>query len=382
MKPRIIATTTGLGVGLGLAAAAALATSAPADATAHVRWHAPDCVQVQSEGLLTFTHDEGATVTPTTGSMHETRYIFDIAPLATPNEMLAVDNTGALSLSADAGCSWTQVNQVAGIDQGRLAASPDGSAYLWNLEDTRLLHVTGARVSKLPPLADDDHLEDLAVDRRDSRHLRAVTRDGRVLDSTDAGAHFRQVGRPAGGSTMWLYSAAIDPKNLDHLVLGDDGSGSYATFNGGRTWIHDGMGRPGEDVNAFSVAISSASSRVVYAQGINLAEHAAGVPSEGRHVYRSVDGGRTFRPVLDQGRAGVPYLQNGTLLAPSPADPFTVHFVYSTSYLGHGTDLYTLDTRHDRLSMANDRHTRLTTITFNPADPSVMYLGFGAEFIS
>jgi hypothetical protein len=51
------------------------------------------------------------------------------------------------------------------------------------------------------------------------------------------------------------------------------------------------------------------------------------------------------------------------------------------SYANYGTDLFTLDTRANRLSLAHDPHTKLTSIAFSPDDPSVMYLGFGAEFI-
>ena len=301
-------------------------------------------------------------------------------PLATPDSLLAVDNTGHLLRSGDAGCSWGLVNQVAGIYYGRLAASPDGTAYLWSINSDRLIHVTGSRVTELPEVDATASLVDLVVNPHHAAHLRAVTDDGRVLDSTDGGQQFAQVGQTAGTGTSWFYSASIDPRHLDHIVLGSQSQGSYVTQDAGRSWEHDGMGEDGDRVNAFSVAVSPASSRVVYAQGINLRENTARLPSEGRHLYRSTDGGRTFEPVLDQGN-GVT-LQNGTLLAPSPTKANILHFVFSMSYGGYGTDLFTLDTAHGQLSLAHDSHDKLTAIAFNPQHPSVMYLGFGEERVS
>jgi hypothetical protein len=295
--------------------------------------------------------------------------------------LLAVDNTARLYLSRDAGCNWVQLNKADGLYDPRLTASPDGSAYLWGVNSNRLLHVTGSRLTELPPVvADSASVVALAVDPHFAWHLRAVTDDARVLDSWDGGRHFVNLGRHAGDDTTWLYSASIDPNHLDHIVLGSQSQGSYLTRNGGRTWAHDGMGEPGDRVNAFSVAISPANSRVVYAQGINIRENLANLPSEGRHLYRSLDGGRTFSPILDQG--GDVTLQNGTLLAPSPGDPYTLYFVFSMSYGNYGTDLFTFHTRSGELSLAHDPHDRLTAIAFSPTDASVMYLGFGAEFIS
>lgn len=359
----------------------ALTAAAPAQAGGKPsKWNAPRCSVVQSDGSLTYSTDRGDTVTPTTGTLHQTEYVFDIVPLSTADSLLAVDNSGRLYRSGDAGCSWGQVNQVTGIYYGRLAASPDGTAYLWSINSDRLVHVSGSRLMELPEVDATASLVDLVVDPHHAGHLRAVTDDGRVLDSTDGGQHFTQLGDRAGSDTTWLYSASIDPRHLDHIVLGSQSEGSYVTKDAGHTWQHDGMGEAGDRVNAFSVAVSPASSRVVYAQGLNLRENTAHLPSEGRHLYRSTNGGRTFHPVLDQGN-GVT-LQNGTLLAPSPTEANTLHFVFSMSYAGYGTDLFTLDTRHGTLSLAHDPHDKLTAIAFNPKHPAVMYLGFGEERIS
>lgn len=181
-----------------------------------------------------------------------------------------------------------------------------------------------------------------------------------------------------------VKSACIDPVQLNHIVAGTGLAGSYASFNGGRTWTHDGMGKPGDLVAVGVEEISPASPHVVYAVGVNDAEATAGLPSEGRHLYRSADGGRTFRPIIDDhsGPTGEVRVLNDAPVFPSPTDANKVHFVYGTGFLGHGTDLYTLDARSGWLTMAHDPHSRLMSAAFNPADPNVMYLGFAAEHFS
>jgi hypothetical protein len=126
------------------------------------------------------------------------------------------------------------------------------------------------------------------------------------------------------------------------------------------------------------VTISPANPFVVWVQGIDLVEHAAHAPSEGRHIYRSTDGGHTFRAAVDH-VPGQVTLVNGALLAPSPVDPNVVYFVFGTSFAAYGTDLFRYDARRDLLSMQHNKNDGIASITFNPRDPRVMYLGLSVE---
>lgn len=347
-------------------------------------WHSPQCAVVDSDGTLTYTTDGLRTAHATAGAVHATKYVYGIVALSTPDHLLAIDSHGNLYLTRDAGCMWVQINQVQGLYYPRLTAGPDGSAYIWGIHSNRVLRVTGTSMTELPAATPDDggDLVALAVDKHAPRHVRAVSETGQIYDSTNAGVHFVASGKPGIAARDSLYDASIDPSNLNHVVLGSMGEGAYMTHNGGRTWSHTGMGAAGDKVNAFSMSISPANGNVVYAQGLNLAENNANAPSEGRHIYQSKDGGRTFRAIVDADAMGGVFLQNGALLAPSPTDANRLYWVFSMSYGGYGTDLWSIDTRTGERTLAHDNHPKLTAITFNPRDRAVMYLGFGYEQVS
>jgi hypothetical protein len=333
---------------------------------------------VDGDGSVSFTRNEGRTITPTAVAQQPLQYVFGMVP-AGPNALLAVDSRGVLRSSADAGCSWSPLGAVTGLDVPRLTAAGDGSAYVWDQNGLSLYRVRGARVTALPPVAEGTGtgVAALAVDRFSPWHVRVVLGDGTVRDSYDAGASFHTTGAPAAAG-LFVYSAAIDPANLDHISVGTMGQGVYTTWLGGRLWTRAALGRPGEQVNAFSVAVSPANPLVVWAQGINQAENDAQVPSEGRHIYRSTDGGRTFRVAVDH-VPGQVTLVNGALLAPHPADAGVLYFVFGTSFANYGTDLFRFDARRGTLSVRHNDHDDISSISFNPRDPAVMYLGFAAE---
>ena len=365
-----------VGLALGLAAPAAVAAEPYAGG-----WQSPRCGVVDGDGSVSFTRNEGRTITPTSVPQQALQYVFGTAATGA-NALLAVDHRGTLRSSADAGCTWSHVGGVTGLDVPRLTAGADGSAYVWDQNGLSLYRVKGSRVTALPPVGTGWGIgvAALAVNRYSPSHVRVVLGDGTVRDSYDAGASFHTTGRPVrdGDTALWVYSAAIDPANLDHITIGTMGEGVYTTWLGGWQWTRATVGRPGESVNAFSVAVSPANPLVVWAQGINMAEHEAHHPSEGRHVYRSTDGGRTFGVAVDH-VPGEVTLVNGALLAPHPTDTGVLYFVFGTSFANYGTDLFRVDARRGTLSVAHNDHHGITSISFNPRDPAVMYLGFAAE---
>jgi hypothetical protein len=345
-----------------------------AGAAPHEHWESPQCGKVAGDGSLSFTRDDGRSIAPTSSAPQPVQYEFAVAPLSTANTVLSVDNHGTVQASPDAGCSWIALGSVKGLAVPRMAAGPDGEAYVWDEKGPNLYRIDGIRVRPLPPVGDaNTDVAALAVDRYFPRHLRAVLGDGTVRDSYDAGQTFRTTAKPVRPG-LFLYDAAIDPVNVNHIVLGTLSDGVYTTWLGGLHWTQSTLGKR---INAFSVAVSPANPLVVWAQGINLDEYAAHAPSEGRHIYRSTDGGFTFRVAVDQ-QPGVT-LVNGALLAPSPADANTVYFVYGTSYASYGTDLFRYDARRNSLSAQHNDHDGIKSIAFNPKDPQVMYLGFAAE---
>jgi hypothetical protein len=361
---------------LGTALVLGLATPAAAE-TGH-QWQSPRCGVVEGDGAISYTRDDGRTITATAARPKPLQYVFDVVPTFRPDGLLGVDSRGTLQSSADAGCSWVAFGQVTGLDVPRLSAGPTGDAYVWDQNSAGLYRVEGTKVTALPPVTDTGAgVAALAVDRLFPQHVRAVLSDGTVRDSYDRGRSFHTTGRPPHAD-LFVYSASIDQTNLNHLTIGTMVDGVYTTWLGGWQWSKAQLGKPGESVNAFSVAVSPANPLVVWAQGINLAENNSGAPSEGRHIYRSTDGGRTFRVAVDH-VPGEVTLVNGALLAPSPTDANVVYFVYGTSWAAYGTDLFRYDARRNNLSLQHNDYDGIKSISFNPRDAKVMYLGFAVE---
>lgn len=359
---------TGAVLLLGLAAP-------PAVATPGGHWQSPRCAVVTGDGSISFTRDDGHTIAPTSVAPKPVQYRFGIVPLARANTLLGVDSRGDVHTSVDAGCSWTSIGRVTGLDVPRLTASPTGEAYVWDQNGPALYRVDGTTLTALPPVTNTGTgVATLAADPYLPWHVRAVLGDGTVRDSYDGGRSFRTTSRPVHPN-LWVYSASIDPVNIDHITIGTMSEGVYTTWLGGRHWSQSSLGRR---VNAFSVAVSPANPLVVWAQGINLDENNAGAPHEGRHIWRSTDGGHTFRVAVNH-EPGEVTLVNGALLAPSPADASVVYFVFGTSWADYGTDLFRYDARRDRLSVRHNDQDGIASITFNPGDPRVLYLGFAAE---
>ncbi|HEX6352684.1 hypothetical protein [Actinophytocola sp.] len=359
---------------IAIAIALVLGLAAPADAETRAHWQPPRCGVVDGDGAISFTRDAGRTITPTTNDPRPLQYVFGVVPQAKANTLLAVDSRGTVQTSADAGCSWRVLGRVTGLDVPRLTAGPGAEAYVWDQNGPALYRVDGTAVTALPPVDDTGAgVAALAVDPYLPRHVRVVLTDGTVRDSHDAGRSFRTTAAPVRPD-LFVYSAAIDPLNPWHITIGTMSEGVYTTWTGGRQWRQASLGAR---VNAFSVAMSPTNPLVVWVQGIDLAENAAGVPSEGRHIYRSTDGGRTFRVAVDH-KPGQVTLVNGTLLAPGP-DPNVLYFVFGTSFANYGTDLFRYDAHRDRLSLWHNDYDGIKSIAFNPRDPRVMYLGFAVE---
>lgn len=137
--------------------------------------------------------------------------------------------------------------------------------------------------------------------------------------------------------------------------------------------IATGLTQGAKGANAFSIAVSPADGNVVWAEGIDLTENLANAPGEGRHVWRSTDGGLTFAPVV--GQTPDVTLRNGTTLAPHPTNAGVLYFVFGTYFQGYGTDLFRYDASSKALTKTHNAYDDVSAIAFSPADPSLMFLG-------
>ncbi|MBB4938718.1 hypothetical protein FHR32_003023 [Streptosporangium album] len=338
-------------------------------------WSRPTCQTVGSDGSVTYAWNDGKKIAPTSKPARPIVYTTGLVALDSPNQLLAMSNKQLLA-SNDAGCTWRVTGEVSGW-YIELVAARGGRAYAWD-RDGNLALATPEGVTPLTAPAGD--LIGLGVDWSNGDRLRASDLEGQLYESQDGGRTWQPVGVPAWSpsDTRMSYTAVFDPHDLDHVVLGASDTGARVTFDGGRTWTSAaGLTETGDRVNVFSAAISPAVGNVVWAMGLNLAELDAGVPSGGRHIYRSDDGGRNFTPVVDQDRAVT--IPNGPLLAPHPKDADVLYFDFGTGWSSIGTDIYKYESRKNLVTINHNSYDRVTSIAFNPAQPNVMYLGVAEE---
>jgi hypothetical protein len=368
---------------LGAAAAAVLAVLAPTAAAGPqgpargAGWDLPACSAVTGTAAVTFTRDDGKTLAPTSGELHGVGYTYGLVALDTPGVLLAEHGRTVLR-STDAGCTWAAIGTVDAAPM-TLAAAPGARAYGWTPFAVALARIDGEMVTPIrtPPV---DQVVGFGTDLGDHDHARLADSSGVVWETLDAGASWERIGiSPAGASSVIYYSAVFDPHDMDHVVIGTSVEGAFASRDGGRTWTKARGFSDGGTANVFSFAISPASGLVVWAMGLDLAELDSGAASGGRHIYRSTDGGLTYKPVVKQTPKVT--LTNGPLLVAHPSKKNVLYFVFGTYFQNYGTDIFRFDAKTKKLRKTHNDYDDVSAIAFNPADPGVMYLGLTVEEI-
>jgi photosystem II stability/assembly factor-like uncharacterized protein len=343
------------------------------------QWTVPTCSTVAGTAAVTFTLDEGATLTPTSRQLQGTSYTAGLAALDTPNTLLAAVGSNLLR-STDAGCRWSPLANL-GAQSGNalltLTAAPGGRAYAWADNGSALFRIDGRTVTAIGvPVSS---IMGLAVDPADRAHVRIGDSTGQLWEVTADGGRFSPLGTPPVAGAF-AYRAAFDPRNLDHVVLGVIGDGSYVTFDGGRSWTRaSGHTAPDGRANIFNAVISPVDGQVVWAEGIDLTELDSGAANQGRHVFRSLDGGLTYTKVVEQSPEVT--LVNGPTMAAHPTDPDVLYFVFGASFQGTGTYLYRYDAATGQVTWTHNSYHGIKSTAFNPASPAVMYLGLVHEQI-
>ncbi|WAS94887.1 WD40/YVTN/BNR-like repeat-containing protein [Nannocystis punicea] len=334
-------------------------------------WQPPNCELVTGTGAVTFSFDQGATLTPMDQQIKPVTYTFGLVALGKPGAMLAGSGQQILA-SDDAGCSWHSIGMAGNPNAPavRLHAAGETRAYAYGDNNDAIVRVDDEVIQKLSSPAGQEGIVGLGVDPDDPDHVRIGDSAGRVWDSVDAGMTWEQVGIPAFAGTL-AYRAAFDPNDIDHVLFGALAEGVLVSHDAGEGW-QSATGLSSGNANGFNVVVSPVQGDIVWVEGLDLED-----PNDQtqRHVYRSEDGGLTFTAVVEANEA---MLYNGNHLFPHPTDPDVLYFVFGSNYQNYGTDLFRYDYGEDKITLTHNMW-HDTVITFLPGDPSVIYLGLSIE---
>jgi photosystem II stability/assembly factor-like uncharacterized protein len=335
-------------------------------------WQLPSCPRIIGSSALTFTSDDGATLTPANRPLQGTTYAKGLVALDTPNVLLGAVQS-VLYRSTDAGCSWRRLadlSDAAGGELLTLTKAGGERAYTWSDNRGILFRVDGRTVTALKSPVTS--IVGFGADPKNRDHARLGDGTGQLWETLDAGVTWNPLGAPAQGG-VFAYRVAFDPASPDHAVAGTVVNGAFVTTDAGRTWSK-ATGLSKGDANIFNLVVSPADPQVVWAMGIDL-DLVDTDPGQGRFIYRSTDGGLTYGPVVHQDPAAGINMQNGPTMAAHPTDPNLFYWAFGISFANYGTDFYKVDAATGQVTWTHNPYHGIGAIEFSPASPSLLYLG-------
>lgn len=204
-----------------------------------------------------------------------------------------------------------------------LAAWAGGKASDAMQVDSSLL--AGLHWRAIGPAVFGGRVVDVAGVAGDPNIIYVAHSSGGLWKSTNGGTTFTSVFND--GNTLALGAIAVDPKNRDVVYAGTGegtvrntasyGDGIYKTLDGGRTWKHLGL----EDTQRFArIVVNPANTHIVFAAAMG---HEFG-PNTERGLFRSTDGGNTWKKVL--------YVNETTGASDVALDPQNPNIVFAGMY--------------------------------------------------
>lgn len=264
-----------------------------------------------------------------------------------------------------------------GATGGGIWKTSDAGISWGNISDGKL-H-TGS-VGSLAVAADDPNVIYAGMGEREPRGQSSTWGDG-MYKSTDAGKTWTSLGLE---KTISIAQIAVDPRNSNNVVVAAEGSrwtpgpdrGIYKTTDGGASWklvLH-----PGDGVSAIDVSMDPSNPRILFAAMWDFQRLPWQIRSggPGSAIYKSSDGGDTWTRLTGHG------LPTGTVgrigVSVSPADPNRVYAIIEAAADTGG--LYRSDDAGEswhHLSaerLIRSRAWYYTRITADPQDANVVYV--------
>jgi photosystem II stability/assembly factor-like uncharacterized protein len=183
----------------------------------------------------------------------------------------------------------------------------------------------GLELRNIGPMLTPGRIADVAVDPRNGSVWYVATASSGLWKTTNHGETFTPIFDDGGSYSLGCVT--LDPKNPDVVWLGTGenqsqravgyGDGVYKSTDGGRTWTN--MGLPNSEHIA-KIFVDPRNSNVVFVASQGPLWAGGG----DRGLYKTTDGGRTWKPVLQ--------ISENTGVADLVVDPRNPDVMYASSY--------------------------------------------------
>lgn len=160
--------------------------------------------------------------------------------------------------------------------------------------------VAGLRFRNIGPAASSGRIIDIAVNPKNFSEYYLATAGGGVWKTQNAGTTWKPIFDRQGSSSIGCVT--IDPNNSNVVWVGSGennaqrsiayGDGVYKSTNGGKTWKHMGL-KKSEHIG--KIVVDPRNSNVVYVTAQGPLWRTGG----DRGLYKTEDGGKTWKKVLD-----------------------------------------------------------------------------------
>ncbi|TAK12157.1 MAG: hypothetical protein EPO35_11610 [Acidobacteria bacterium] len=188
----------------------------------------------------------------------------------------------------------------------------------------------GFRFRNIGPAVMGGRVDDIEGAEKDPLLIYVGFATGGLWKSTDGGFHFTSQFDEMPHASVG--DIAIAPSNPDVVYVGmgepnnrqssSIGNGVYGTKDGGKTWLHLGL----EDTQSIGrIAVSPTDPNTVFVAAVG---HLFG-PNEERGLYKSIDGGKTWKKAK--------YIDADTGFTDVAIDPLNPKVVYAASYMRRRT---------------------------------------------